>query len=124
MRDPLVGARLAQYELEEQLGRGGMGAVYRAVQPSLGRAVAVKVLPLGLLSDATLPARFRREARLAANLMHPNIVPVYDFGEWEDYLYIVMALVAGGTLKDRMGDGLPAQAAVRLVAQVADARLT
>lgn len=121
MRDPLLGTTLAQYELQDQLGAGGMAIVYRGFQPSLGRAVAVKVLPPGLLPDPTLPARFRREARLAANLMHPNIVPVYDFGEWDGYLYIVMALVSGGTLKDRMETPLPLQAVVRLVGQVADA---
>ena len=102
MIDPLIGQTLGQYELQDRLGRGGMAAVYRAVQPTLGRAVAVKVLPLAQLPDPTLPERFRREARMAANLMHPNIVPVYDFGEWQGYLFIVMALVAGGTLKDRM----------------------
>ena len=121
MRDPLLGTMLAQYELQDQLGAGGMAIVYRGFQPSLGRAVAVKVLPPGLLTDPTLPARFRREARLAANLMHANIVPVYDFGEWEGYLYIVMALITGGTLKDRMEAPLPLHAVVRLVGQVADA---
>ena len=89
-------------------------------QPSLSRTVAVKVLPLTRLPDRTLPARFRREAQLAASLMHPNIVPVYDFGEWKDYLYIVMALVAGGTLKDRMERPLPVTSIVQLVGQVAD----
>lgn len=119
--DPLIGQQLGQYELQEVLGQGGMAAVYRALQPSLGRQVAVKVLPLTPLHDSTLPQRFRREARLAANLMHPNIVPVYDFGEWGEYLFIVMALVAGGTLKERLDGPMPLESAVRLVGQVADA---
>ena len=98
-----------------------MATVYRGFQPSLGRAVAVKILPLHTLADPTLPARFRREARLAASLMHPNVLPVYDFGEWEAYLYIVMALVNGGTLKERMEFPVPLEANVRLVGQIADA---
>src|SRR5687767_14063146 len=121
MIDPLAGRTFGQYELQERIGRGGMAAVYRALQPSLGRSVAVKVLPLDQLHDPSLTERFRREGRLAANLMHPNIVPVYDFGEWQDYLFIVMALVAGGTLKDRAQGPLPAPSAVRLVGQMADA---
>jgi hypothetical protein len=121
MIDPLIGQTFGQYELQERLGQGGMAAVYRAAQPALGRAVAVKVLPLAQIPDPTLPERFRREARLAANLLHPNIVPVYDFGEWQGYLYIVMALIAGGTLKDRLHGPMPAESAVRLVIQVADA---
>jgi serine/threonine protein kinase len=68
MIDPLIGQTLGQYELQDRLGRGGMAAVYRAVQPALGHAVAVKVLPLAQLPDPTLPERFRREARMAANL--------------------------------------------------------
>jgi serine/threonine-protein kinase len=119
--DPLVGQTLGQYELQDRLGRGGMAAVYRALQPALGRSVAVKVLPLSQLPDPTLPERFRREARMAANLMHPNIVPVYDFGQWGGYLFIVMALITGGTLKERIGGPMPVEAAVRLVGQVADA---
>ena len=115
MIDPLIGQTLGQYELHDRLGRGGMASVYRALQPSLGRAVAIKVLPLDQLGDPTLPERFRREARMAANLLHPNVVPVYDFGEWQDRLFIVMALIAGGTLKDRMHDPMPVESAVRLV---------
>src|SRR3954451_1668634 len=75
--DPLIGQTFGQYELQDRVGRGGMAAVYRALQPGLGRSVAVKVLSLAQLPDPTLPERFRREARLAANLMHPSIVPVY-----------------------------------------------
>jgi hypothetical protein len=121
MIDPLTGLTFGQYELQDRLGRGGMASVYRALQPGLGRSVAVKVLSLTGLHDPTLTERFRREARLAANLMHPNIVPVYDFGEWQGYMFIVMALVSGGTLKERLHGPLPVEIAVRLVGQVADA---
>ena len=121
MNESLVGTKLGQYELLAPLGQGGMATVYRSVQPMLNRTVAVKVLPLSRIPDPSMPARFRREAQLAASLMHPNIVPIYDFGEWQGYLYIVMALVAGGTLKERAEAQLPVDAAVRLVSQVADA---
>jgi len=121
VNESLVGMTLGQYELHAPLGQGGMATVYRGLQPSLSRTVAVKVLPLDRLPDPTLPARFRREARLAASLMHPNVVPVYDFGEWQGYLYIVMALITGGTLKDRMERPLPLASVVQLVGQVADA---
>lgn len=121
MIDPLAGQTFGQYELQEPLGRGGMASVYRALQPSLGRSVAVKVLSLSQLPDPTLPERFRREARMAANLLHPNIVPVYDFGEWNGHLFIVMALLSGGTLRERMHGPMPMQLAIRLVNQVADA---
>ena len=100
MSESLVGMQLGPYELLAPLGQGGMATVYRARQPALNRTVAVKVLPRSRLPDLTMPARFRREAQLAASLMHPNIVPVYDFGEWEGYLYIVMALVAGGMMPE------------------------
>jgi tRNA A-37 threonylcarbamoyl transferase component Bud32 len=120
VNESLVGMTLGPYELHAPLGQGGMATVYRGFQPSLSRTVAVKVLSLARLPDPMLPARFRREAQLAASLMHPNVVPVYDFGEWQGYLYIVMALVTGGTLKDRMEQRPPVDAIVQLVGQVAD----
>jgi serine/threonine protein kinase len=120
MNESLTGANVGPYELHDQIGQGGMATVYRGFQPSLGRPVAIKMLSLAQLPDPTLPERFRREAQLAASLEHPCIVPVYDFGEWGNYLYIVMRLVPGGTLDDRMGRHMPVQAIVQLVSQVAD----
>src|SRR4051794_28144851 len=117
----LIGRTLGPYVLQEPVGYGAMATVYRGYQPSLGRPVAVKVLaPIGP-SDPSFPARFRREARLAANLMHPNIVPIYDYGEWDGHLCIVMALITGGTLKERIQGQLPVSVATLLVGQVADA---
>jgi serine/threonine protein kinase len=121
MRDPLIGTTLGVYELRERLGQGGMAAVYRGFHPGLARAVAVKVLALNRMADPSLPARFRREARLAASLDHRHIVPIHDFGEADGYLYIVMALVGGGTLKDRLRTPLPLDESVRLTGQIADA---
>jgi serine/threonine protein kinase len=122
------GQVLGQYELQELLGRGGMGAVYRAYQRALKRAVAVKVLPAALAADPDYVARFTREAETAAALEHPHIIPIYDYGVEGGTSYIVMRLLTGGTLADRMaqravtGRPLPTLSEVaRLLAQVADA---
>ncbi len=98
----LTGHSLGQYELRELLGRGGMGAVYRAHQQALKRAVAVKVLPAALAADPDFVARFTREAETAASLEHPHIIPVYDYGVEDGTSYIVMRLLTGGTLADRL----------------------
>src|SRR5262245_39543296 len=98
----LAGQRLGQYDIVEQIGKGGMATVYRARQSSIGRDVAIKVLPHALLHDDTFLARFYREAEVIARLQHPHILPVYDFGEYEGMPYLVMALLTGGTLADRI----------------------
>lgn len=99
-----------------------MAAVYRAYQPSVERYVAVKVLPRQFASDPTFVARFRREARVVAQLQHPHILPVFDFGESDGYTYFVMPLVSGGTLADRVVKGVPAIEQTRIwIAQVARA---
>ena len=113
----------AQYEIGRLLGRGGMGAVYLAREKALERAVAIKVLPPDLAADAESRERFRREARTAARLTHPNIVPLYTFGEAEGMLYFVMGYVRGESLGDRMRrEGRMAEADVRrILAELADA---
>lgn len=99
----LINSMLGGYELVEELGQGGMAAVYKAFQPKLERWVAVKVLDPGYISDdSDVLARFRREAKAIALLRHPNILTVYDYGEEEGLAYIVMEYVEGGTLKDRL----------------------
>ncbi len=90
-----AGATLGPYRIESKLGEGGMGAVYRATDTRLGRAVAIKVLPESFAADAGRMARFRREARVLASLNHPNIAAIYDVEEGA----IVMELVAGADLK-------------------------
>jgi eukaryotic-like serine/threonine-protein kinase len=101
--DPLVGQVLdGKYELLARLGEGGMGAVYRARRVLIGDEVAVKVLHTRFIGNETLVERFRREARAAAALRHPNVVAIYDFGEARDDdapAYIVMELVEGGSLR-------------------------
>jgi hypothetical protein len=81
--------RLGEYRIRREIGRGGMGVVYEAEQESLGRRVALKVLPFHHFIDPQLRERFRLEARAAANLQHPNIVPVYGLGEEEGIPYYV-----------------------------------
>lgn len=97
--DPLLGTTFGNYRILAPLGQGGMAHVYRARQENLDREVAVKVLPPWYAADRNFVARFKQEARLIANLSHPNIVTVHDFNESNGHLYIVMQLVDGGTLK-------------------------
>ena len=91
-----------RYELERRLGHGGMATVYRARDRELGRTVAVKLLADNLAGDDDVRKRFKREARLAAKLDHPNVVRVFDVGEEGDRPFIVMEHVDGGTLTERM----------------------
>lgn len=102
----LTGERLGQFQVKELIGQGGMARVYRALQPSLQRDVAIKVIPAALdaTPDQGFLERFAREARLIARLTHPNIVPVHDFGEEAGWAYIVMEYIAGGTVRDRLAD--------------------
>src|SRR5687767_11284266 len=100
-RDP-VEAQLEDYELGAELGRGAMGVVYRARQPRLRRDVAVKVILASQFAGESARKRFLAEAELAAQLDHPNIVPVYEVGETEDGPFYVMKLVDGTTLSENI----------------------
>src|SRR5574341_871309 len=120
----LIGQMLGQYTITEQLGMGGMAAVYRARQESIGREVAVKLmLPHVLALDETFLDRFHREVKIAASLQHPHILPIYDFGDYEGQPYIVMACFEGGTLAERIKreGALKLTETARLVRQLADA---
>jgi serine/threonine-protein kinase len=90
---------LAGYRVEGLLGRGGMGVVYRAEHPRLGASVALKVMEPELAADEVFRERFVREARAAARIRHPNIVPIYDAGEWNGDLFIAMRLIEGEDLR-------------------------
>lgn len=90
--------KLGRYELKRVIGHGGMSTVYLANDPQVGREVGIKVLRPTLMHDPAFRARFEREVRTIATLEHSAIVPVYDYGQEEDYLYIVMRLMTGGSL--------------------------
>lgn len=107
--DPLLGRVFeGKYRLDEQLGGGGMGTVYRATHLLIDRPVALKVLSQRFVGDQTAQQRFRREARAAGRMQHPNAVTVTDFGATEDgYLYIVMELLEGRTLRDLLAHEAP-----------------
>jgi len=112
-----------QYDILRLLGRGGMGAVYLAREKALERAVAIKVLPPEFATAADSRERFRREARVAAKLTHPNIVPLHTFGDVDGMLYFVMGYVKGESLAERLRrEGkLPEEDVRRILAEVADA---
>jgi eukaryotic-like serine/threonine-protein kinase len=115
--------RLAgRYVLQAPIGRGGMGEVWRATDSVLGREVAVKTIDLRSLRDETGATRFEREARATAGLSHPGVVTVHDTGVEDDTAYIVMELLPGPTLADRIADGpVPVHEVVEVGRQVASA---
>jgi len=113
------GTRLGAYEILTLIGSGGMGEVYRARDPRLGRDVAIKVLPAEFSADADRLRRFEQEARAAAALNHPNILAVYDIGTHNDSPYIVSELLDGQTLRERLAQGaLAVRQAVEFVSQI------
>jgi hypothetical protein len=121
--DSLVGQRLGLFMVGDEVGRGGMGVVYRAYQPSLAREVALKVLPRWFASQPGFAERFVSEARAAGRLHHPNIVIVHDVGEDDGWQYIVMQLLAGQTLQAFLdqGSGLAPSRVVNIGRQIASA---
>src|SRR5713101_3715348 len=100
-----AGTRLGPYEILSPLGAGGMGEVYRARDPRLGREVAVKVLPASFSQDPDRLRRFEQEARAAGLLNHPNITAVYDIGSYEGAPYVVSELLEGETLRAVLAGG-------------------
>lgn len=113
---------LPDYQLREELGRGGMGIVYRAWQQSLRRHVAVKLILRGALAAPDELVRFRAEAEAAGKLQHPGIVPIYEVGSHNGHCYFSMQLVEGNTLAQRLADGpLPTREAAQIILKVARA---
>ncbi len=116
------GRKIGQYEVRGTLGVGGMASVYRAYQPSLDREVAIKLMAEQYARDPTFVERFRREARSVARLRHPNILTVYDAGEEDGMLYIVMEMIEGQTLKEELhGRPMAVDKALSYTEQVAGA---
>ncbi len=116
------GTRLGPYEISAWIGAGGMGEVYRARDTNLGRQVAIKVLPTALADDADRLARFEREARTLASLNHPNIAQIYGLERSGSTQALVMELVEGPTLADRLAGGpIPVAEALAIAGQIAEA---
>jgi hypothetical protein len=116
------GSQLAHYEVVSALGKGGMGEVWRAKDTKLGREVAIKTLPAEFAQDADRLARFEREAKLLASLNHPNIASIFGFEEDGGTHFLVMELVEGDTLADRVGRGaIPVGESLKLALQIAEA---
>ncbi len=117
-----VGTNLGPYEILAPIGAGGMGEVYRARDSKLGRDVALKVLPEAFARDADRLTRFRREAKVLASLNHPNIASIYGFEDSGSTHALVMELVEGPTLADRIGSGpIPIEESLRIAKQICDA---
>ncbi len=114
-------ALAGKYSLEAEIGRGGMGIVYLAQEVQLDRPVALKVLPLELSRDESLRERFLREARMAAKLSHPNIIPIHAVDEAGDFVYFAMSYVVGSTLGQRVQERgpLPPSEGARILKEVA-----
>src|SRR5689334_21305131 len=115
-----AGAKLGPYEIQSPLGAGGMGEVYRARDPRLGRDVAIKVLPVSFAADAERLRRFEQEARAVAALNHPNIVAVHDIGQYEGTPFLVSELLEGESLREVLARGpMSHRRAVEYAVQVA-----
>jgi serine/threonine-protein kinase len=123
LHDRVVAATGHQYDLEGEIGRGGMSVVYRARDRRLNRLVAIKVLPPELAHDAAIRTRFTREAQTSALLSHAHIVPIHDVGENEGIAYFVMGLVSGGNLGSLLArePRQPVERVRRVLCEVADA---
>src|SRR5215831_17112177 len=118
----MVGTKLGSHEITAPLGKGGMGEVYRARDTKLKREVAIKILPEEFSRDADRISRFQREAEVLASLNHPNIAAIHDFEETNGARYLVLELVEGETLADRIARGpIPVEEALIIAKQICDA---
>src|SRR6202023_1248931 len=116
------GEKLGHYEVLSPLGQGGMGEVYRATDTTLRRDVALKVLPAAFVRDSDRMARFSREAQMLAALNHPNIAAIYGVEESDGVRALVMELIEGPTLADRIAAApIPLDESLRIARQIAEA---
>lgn len=123
MADPLIGQKIGKYQVQNELGRGGMGVVYRAYDPDLRRTVAIKVLTQQLAADDDFVKRFQQEAIMSANLHHPHIITIYDVGAVDDLHFLIMQYLEGATLENwvRKNGPMPLAQAADVVQQIAGA---
>jgi serine/threonine protein kinase len=118
----MIGTKLAHYEITSHLGTGGMGEVYQATDSKLGRSVAIKLLPEALSHDNDRSTRFEREARVLASLNHPSIAAIYGLEESGGRKFLVMELVEGQTLAERIKRGpIVVDEALGIAKQIAEA---
>ena len=120
--DALIGANLGQFTILEEIGRGGMATVYSAMQQSMNRKVAVKILPHHFMHDPDFLERFEREVEVISHLEHPHILPIYDYGEADGVPFIAMRFLGGGSMAQTVRRGVPQlKDLVKPFQQVADA---
>ncbi len=118
----LIGQQIGQYQITALVGEGGMATVYRARQASVNRDVAIKVIKVNLAQSADFAKRFEREAQTVANLSHPHILKVFDYGQQQGLLYLVMELLSGGSLAAALKRGaLPPDRVLRILEQISGA---
>jgi serine/threonine protein kinase len=122
MVSDMIGTKLAHFEITSHIGSGGMGEVYKATDTKLGRSVAIKFLPEAFSNDSDRVARFEREARMLASLNHPHIAAIHGLEESGEHKFLVMELVEGPTLAERLASGpIPFEESLKIAAQIADA---
>ena len=104
---PIGPSKIGKYDVEERVGEGAMGVVYRALDPVLQRRVAIKVMSDAFAQNDDLRERFLREAQAAGSLQHPNVITIYDFGEVDGHLYIAMEFVEGQDVAELLAHQVP-----------------